>query len=493
MKTSYHPSRIFTLKLAFLILLQWIVAGTAFGQNTGDYQTATTGNWKSLTTWLRYDGFLWATPSASDGWPGQHSGMTYGDITIQPGHVVTIGTEGITTWPMESITIQQYGKLYLTGTNATVTFSLNTSVIDIQQDGQIFFYKKSKLVLITDAVVTLVIGQNGLVADVCNNNAEFFIGTQKYAVCAGAPGDIFTFDQLNAAGGTLNAIPASNSPLCQGSTITLSGNYTGAIGTTPNYAWLVTAPGGGNTSYNSEDVSIPEAVIGTYIAKLTVTTVLNGTTYTNSDTIHVTVNPLPTLTGVAQPVTVCDEEQATIQLSGLVPGTTFTVNYKIDNVSQTPIPGLVATTDGTSGVLTPGLDETMDGKTLEVTGITITSSPSNCSQTFTTQNTTPLSVWTTGPGTWIGITSSDWNTPSNWCGNAVPVETTDVYIPPPSISVPNQPVIDSLGGWCHNLTIGSTAFLTIENVITLSVHGNWINSGAFIAGTATVTFAGSDP
>lgn len=40
-----------------------------------------------------------------------------------------------------------------------------------------------------------------------------------------------------------------------------------------------------------------------------------------------------------------------------------------------------------------------------------------------------IAVISGGPGTWIGITSSDWATASNWCGE-VPTSTVDVVIHP---------------------------------------------------------------
>lgn len=477
--------RFFQKTLLLLLFLHLLVNTQTTAQTAGDYRSVSTGNWITLSTWQRYSGTAWLTPTTTQGYPGQNTGT--GAVLIQAGHTITIGTGGITTQAMGKLTISATGQLYLTGSNSTVNFSINTPEIDIISGGTIYFANKARLSLTTDAVVTLAIASGGLIGS-CNNNDEIYIGLIRFAACAGAPGDVFTFAQLMAMGGTLNAKPTSNSPLCQGSTINLTGNYAGAIGTTPTYTWTVTAPGGGITTYTTKDVSISSAVTGTYSAKLTVTTVLAGTTYSNSETIQVVVNPLPTLTGATQAKTVCDASPATIHLTGLVPSNTFELYYTINSGSTQTVTGLVSSATGTSDFTTTTLYVTNNGQTLRITGIKITNPTTNCAQTFTQDVT--LSVWTTGGGTWTGTTSSDWNTASNWCGG-IPTSTTDVYIPPTSASVLNQPVIGTAGAICKDLTIASGATLTINESGLLNIKGNWSNNGTFTPNTGSVSFTGS--
>jgi hypothetical protein len=471
--------------LLLSLLLTVIINPDARSQSAGDYRSVTTGTWITLATWQRFDGSSWITPTSGQGYPGQYTGTQA--VTIRAGHVVTIAA-AISTQPMGALTIQSTGQVYLAGSNSQVIFALDTPEINIISGGSIYFSNKARLVLTTNAVVTLAIGQGGLLGS-CNNNDEILIGTILFAACAGAPGNVFTYAQLMAMGGTLNSIPSSNSPVCQGSTINLSGTYAGAYGTAPAYSWSVTAPGGGVSTYSTQNVTIPSAVTGTYSATLTVSTVLSGTTYTNAETLLVTVNPLPTLTSASQAITVCSGSPATINLGGLVPSTTFTLNYKINNVTQSPATGLVSGAGGTSVFSTPALTAANNGQTLQITGITITSSPTSCAQSFARDVT--LSVWTTGPGTWTGTTNGDWNTPTNWCGGIVPTSVTDVRIPAPSASVLNQPAISATGGSCRNITIDPGASLTLGGTANLNVTGNWTNNGSFSAGTATVTFNGT--
>ena len=100
-----------------------------------------------------------------------------------------------------------------------------------------------------------------------------------------------------------------------------------------------------------------------------------------------------------------------------------------------------------------------------------------------TSNAVTLSVSATG--TWLGITSTNWHTASNWCGG-IPTATTDVTIP----SGGNQPVI-SATAVCNNITINSGATLTIAGSNTLTVSGSWTKSGTFTPNLSTVNFNSS--
>jgi hypothetical protein len=104
--------------------------------------------------------------------------------------------------------------------------------------------------------------------------------------------------------------------------------------------------------------------------------------------------------------------------------------------------------------------------------------------------------------TWIGATSNDWFTASNWCGSGVPNLTTDVFIP--NSKLPNYPVINASGAACRSLTVSAAtastavtaaipaATLTINAGNSLDVHGNWINNGVVIASsTSTVNLLGT--
>ncbi len=91
-------------------------------------------------------------------------------------------------------------------------------------------------------------------------------------------------------------------------------------------------------------------------------------------------------------------------------------------------------------------------------------------------------------GTWLGITNTDWNTATNWCGGNVPNALTNVTIG----ITPNQPVVGILGGLCKSITITTGATLTISGSNVLTVSGNWTNNGTFSSNMSTVSFNGTD-
>lgn len=194
------------------------------------------------------------------------------------------------------------------------------------------------------------------------------------------------------------------------------------------------------------------------------------------------VNPLPTLSNATQASIACTGSSALINLNGLIPNTTFTLNYTINGISQTPITGLISNSSGNSSFNTPVLTNANNGQILRITGITITSLPTNCYKSLSTD--VVLSVWDNG--SWTGIVSSDWNNASNWCGG-IPTSTTDVIIRP---GTPFQPIIGASGGFCRNITINQNASLTISSANSLNVHGNWYNNGTFVPNTSNVIFNG---
>jgi hypothetical protein len=75
-------------------------------------------------------------------------------------------------------------------------------------------------------------------------------------------------------------------------------------------------------------------------------------------------------------------------------------------------------------------------------------------------------------GTWLGVTSNDWHTASNWSGG-VPTYTTDAVI---SSGTPYQPSINSNIAYCHNITINTGCILTINAAAQLLTAGTIVNN-----------------
>lgn len=106
------------------------------------------------------------------------------------------------------------------------------------------------------------------------------------------------------------------------------------------------------------------------------------------------------------------------------------------------------------------------------------------------------------PGLWTGLTSTDWNTLSNWHNYLVPGATTSVNLPS---SAPNWPLYASdltIGNQCNsitlsgssqisvtgNLTINNGHLLTVTNAGLIQVGNSWNDYGTFSPGTGTVEF-----
>ncbi|MCA6371373.1 MAG: hypothetical protein IM631_08225, partial [Cytophagales bacterium] len=95
-----------------------------------------------------------------------------------------------------------------------------------------------------------------------------------------------------------------------------------------------------------------------------------------------TANPAASLSGVSQSISICEGGGATIDLTGLVPGSTSTVDYSINGVAQISATGVVANVGGAGSFLTASLLSSNNGQLLQVTGVTITSSSPYCTKAF---------------------------------------------------------------------------------------------------------------
>jgi Secretion system C-terminal sorting domain len=93
-------------------------------------------------------------------------------------------------------------------------------------------------------------------------------------------------------------------------------------------------------------------------------------------------------------------------------------------------------------------------------------------------------------GLWLGATSVDWNTASNWCNSVVPTAATNVSITQLGTGL-SQPVIGDVPanpGLCNDITLATGSSLAITGTNTLTVNGNWVNNGTFTANNSTVIF-----
>ncbi len=219
-------------------------------------------------------------------------------------------------------------------------------------------------------------------------------------------------------------------------------------GTTPyTYSW---SPSGGSNSTASN------LSAGTY----TVTVQdANGCTLTTSAII---TQPNILVTTATQIALTCNSGSNGIALA---------------NPSGGTLPYTYAWSNGTSTVSTSN----STGEILSAGSYTVTVQD-NCGITATATTT----IASATSGTWLGGTSTDWNDPTNWC-SGVPTSSTNVVIPS---GTANSPTTNSgASAVCNNITINSGATLTLASSLTVS--GNFSNSGTFTPNSNTVTFIGA--
>jgi hypothetical protein len=76
--------------------------------------------------------------------------------------------------------------------------------------------------------------------------------------------------------------------------------------------------------------------------------------------------------------------------------------------------------------------------------------------------------------------STDWNTAANWSTGAVPSTDVNVLIP---TGASNYPIISSSGAAAKNITVNTSATLTVNDGSDLTLSGNFVNRG-------TITISG---
>ncbi len=93
---------------------------------------------------------------------------------------------------------------------------------------------------------------------------------------------------------------------------------------------------------------------------------------------------------------------------------------------------------------------------------------------------------------WIGVVSTNWNTPGNWSTNAVPTSASDASIPAIAIHQPTVNELPATPAVCRNLSILKGSTLTLPSGKDLSVSGSWLNNGSCnFDESSKVTFNGS--
>ncbi len=268
-------------------------------------------------------------------------------------------------------------------------------------------------------------------------------------------------------------------------TVTYSTNpatYCAGVAITNNSP--TTTSGGAPTSY-SVSPALPAG-----LTLSTTTGVISGTptTTTGVATATYTVTSTNSCGSATTGVSITISPAAPSALSYTTTLTSYCVNTLIANNTPSNSGG-TPTSYSVSPALPAGLSFSTTTGVISGTPTAVTAS---ATYTVTATNscgstTQALTIAITSVGSWIGVTSTDWFTASNWACGIIPTATTDVTIPASGVSF--QPTIAAAGAVCHGITNNGT--LTVTGANNLDVTGDWTNNGTFTAGSGSVTFKGS--
>lgn len=322
-------------------------------------------------------------------------------------------------------------------------------------------------------VVSFTVSTNGsYTLDMCtpgtdwDGHASLYQNAFTGSNPCGVPGNFIVADDDGNAGGNCENDARITATLSTGITYYLvstsfsasaTGNYqwtfTGPASATINLGasggvlqWYTTASGG--SSISSASPFNPVGVVGsgltntntagTYVYYAACSTNPNCRTATNF-----IIRPRPTA-NISGTGTICNTSTTlTITLTGTAPwNVTYTNGVTpttVNGIASSPYTFTVSPTTATTYTLTAASDTYCSALPAGLTG----------------------SVTITGK-TWIGVTSSNWTTTTNWSGGVLPNATDCVVIP----VTPNNPIISGAS------TVGLAGTLSILNGATLTVQSN---------------------
>ncbi|MCK9410887.1 MAG: hypothetical protein M0Q53_01210 [Prolixibacteraceae bacterium] len=271
---------------------------------------------------------------------------------------------------------------------------------------------------------------------------------------------------------TPTPVITGNQKVCTGSTET----YSTPLVSGHSYAWSLSGNGVINSGAATNSISVTWGVVSinnsvSVVESITATPAIQGSA---SKTVDIGIQPTtnPTYSG---PSSVC-----------VGVGPVFTINnselnvrYQLRNNADNSNSGLFV--DGTGGTITLTGSPIVTNTVYNIYGYTL--APFTCS----VQLTGTVSVTSTPWGSWVGGTSIDWNTASNWSCGQIPGISINVSIG----TATNYPTLNGGSvGTANNLSIGSGASLTVTGN-TLQIAGTISNSGTFTASNGTIEMMGS--
>lgn len=281
-------------KAPFTVLLFFMLAlcSNSWAQEVNDYRSVGSGNWTDPANWEVFDGTNWV---AATTYPGEVAGTNI--VTIQNGNTISLGT---------TIPNAIQGLIIGDGAGGTDTLqitntaTLNTPFIDIQTGGVLIWTSNVSFYLPAGAAIFIsggILDNSGP----CSASKRLVIGSQIYSTCNGGAGVDYTFDDLNNSGGSLAASPSSNSPVCEGTDLTLFANPSGAGSSGATFSWSGSGPGGYSFSSTVENPVVTGLNAGTYTFEVTITD-SSGFSYSDTTAVEVVAGAVISLQPADQQV-----------------------------------------------------------------------------------------------------------------------------------------------------------------------------------------------
>ena len=389
--------------------------------------------------------------AASSGGASLGTGTSYTTpvISVSTTYYVDATYNGCTSSERTSISASIYSAPQIDGT--TPASRCNTGTVTLQataSDGTINWYAAST------GVALLGTGNSFTTPGISSTTTYYVDATYSGITTPARTAIVATVYNSPAISSTT---PAS---LCGSGSLTIGANA--SAGTV---SWFAASSGGSSlgtgTSFDTPSISTTTS----YYAEAT----NNGCISASRTAVTATINAIPAITSTSP---ASRTGTGTVNLGATA--SAGTINWYAAATGGSSLgTGTSFTTPGISSTTTYYVDATANGCT--------TASRTPVTATI---NGLPTFTWTAGAGT------TDWNNPSNWSGNQVPSSSDDVTIPTHPSGGNIFPAVTS-NSQCKDITVGSGASLSINSGITLSVYGDFSNSGTNTFGIGTISMSGS--
>lgn len=306
---------------------------------------------------------------------------------------------------------------------------------------------------------------------VVNSLNSTFNGNKYRCTITNLTGTAQSNEATLTIGGTTNiATQPMNASGCQGDNAIFT---VAATGSNLAYEWQENMGSGFSPIMGATAATLIRYNIQASMSGYTYRAIVTGACgVRTSDTVNLTVSGPITITGQPTPTTVNTCAGSTVNISMTATGAA-TYQWQIDVGS-----GYVNIPNGNAANLSiTNVPATYNNGTIRCV---LTNA---CNTSFS--NTTAITVQT--PGLWSGVTSTAWNTASNWGCSAVPTSATDVVIPATAINMP----LATTGVSMRSLTINPSATINLTGAGALNIFGNLTNDGTISGTAAWINFVGT--